>query len=80
VSCLLSPLCIPFFFGSYVYFSLVASQGGGIDAEEEFNPGIRVNGLLSLGSQDLLSFYSISRDWILKLDPHDNFSIYPKFI
>jgi hypothetical protein len=32
-----------------VYLSLVANQGGGIHAEEEFNPCIRVNGLLSPG-------------------------------
>jgi hypothetical protein len=55
--------------------SLLGSQGGGIQVEEEFNPCIRVNGLLgkndskfcpSLYSQDLLGFDSLSRDWILK--------------
>ena len=66
-----------------MYLSLVANQGGGIHAEEEFGPCIRVNSLLSTVndnklcpscySQDLLSFDSLSRDWILKLDPNDNF-------
>jgi hypothetical protein len=64
-------------------FSLL---GGGIHVEEEFGSCIRVNGLLSLGkrvndskfcpsfySQDFLWFDSLSRDWILKLDPNDNF-------
>ncbi len=52
--------------------------------EEGFNPCIRVHASLSLGvndrkfcpnfySRDLLSFDSLSRDWILKLDPNDNF-------
>ena len=55
----------------------------GIHVEEGFNPCIRVNGSLSgvndikfcpsFYSQDLFSFDSLSRDWILKLDPNDNF-------
>jgi hypothetical protein len=68
-SCLLSPLCT--LKGGCVYLSLVASQGGGIHAEEEFGPCIRVHGLLSpskryqilsslLKCQDLLGFDSLS--------------------
>jgi hypothetical protein len=34
----------------------------------------------SFYSQDLLSFDSLSRDWILKLDPNDNFRNYQKII
>ncbi len=72
-----------------MYLSLVSNQGGGIHAEEEFNPCIRVCCLFfmtndikicpSFYSQDFLSFHSLSRDWILKLDPNDNFRNYPKF-
>jgi hypothetical protein len=32
-----------------VYLSMVMSQGGGIHTGEEFNPCIRVDGLLSPG-------------------------------
>ena len=66
-----------------MYLSLVANQGGAIHAEEEFNPCIRVRFLFSPAndskfyprfcSQDLLSIDSLSRDWILKLGPNDNF-------
>ena len=70
-----------------MYLSLVASQGGGIHVEEEFGPCIRVYCLFSTRvndikfcpgfyRQDLLSFDSLSRDWILKLDPNDNFRNY----
>jgi hypothetical protein len=37
--------------GGYVYLSLVASQGGGIHTEEEFDLWIRVNGLFSPGKR-----------------------------
>jgi hypothetical protein len=59
---------------------VLGNQGGGIHTEEDFNPWIRVCCLFSPGkfcsdfySQDFLSFDSLSRDWILKLDPNDNF-------
>ena len=63
-----------------MYLSLVASQGVGIYAEEEFNPWIRVTVYYHRAndrkfcprfySQDVLGFDSLSRDWILKLHPN----------
>ena len=70
-----------------MYLSLRASQGVESTREKEFTSWLRVCSLFSTWvndikfcpafyRQDLLSFDSLSRDWILKLDPNDNFRNY----
>ena len=70
-----------------MYLSSVISRGGERAREKEFTSWLRVRSLFSTWvndikfcptfyRQDLLSFDSLSRDWILKLDPNDNFRNY----